>query len=238
MNVNGTSEIHFDLNEQVNRIIDPNGAGAQVIESGGHTTVSETGVDDQYEIALTQQPTANVTVTLSSPDGELTAVDDANPSNPFLTFTAANWHVPQSVRVSAVDDLEEEAFHRASVFHISSSTDPVYQDAGMPRVIVNIFDDEFGGVVTIPSDGSTDVVEGGAGDTYDIVLTMQPTQEVTISFRDRGQSGYRSRRRPPLQRLSRVHPIEIGTFPNRSASPRSMISLRKASTKRTSTTQS
>ncbi len=182
MNVDGTSEVHFDLNEQVHQIIDPNGAGAQIIENGSHTTVSEIGLADQYQIVLTQQPTADVTITLSNPDGDLAAVDAANLGNSFLTFTPSNWDTPQTVHVTAIDDLIEEAFHRGSVVHISSSADPAYQAVGMPRVIVNIFDDEFGGVVAIPTEGETNVTEGGAGDTYDLVLTLAPTQDVTISL--------------------------------------------------------
>ena len=53
---------------------------------------------------------------------------------------------------------------------------------GLPWVIVNITDNDYAVVTIIPTGGSTDVAEGGASDTYDIVLTKAPTQNVTIQL--------------------------------------------------------
>ncbi len=64
MGTDGTGVIYFDLNPEVDQLIDPMGPGARIIETGGATTVSETGIDDTYEIVLTQPPTENVTITL------------------------------------------------------------------------------------------------------------------------------------------------------------------------------
>ncbi|MDX9818689.1 MAG: calcium-binding protein, partial [Desulfococcus multivorans] len=55
-----------------------------------------------------------------------------------------------------------------------------YNNAPADRVVVDVADNEVGGVVVLESDGSTDVVEGGATDTYEIVLTKAPTANVTI----------------------------------------------------------
>ena len=171
----GTGTIHLDLNPEDSQVIDPNGPGARIIESGGSTTVSEIGVDDTYQIVLTQPPNANVTITLVNTENQLVAVDDANPSHDFLVFTPANWNIPQTVRVSAVDDETIEIFHRSSIRHVSSSDDPVYDAVGMRRVIVNIIDNDYPGVMIIPTDGATEVVEGGSTDTYQVVLTFPPS---------------------------------------------------------------
>ena len=50
-----------------------------------------------------------------------------------------------------MNDSLVESFHRSSIFHTSSSSDPNYLDVGMPRVIVNIIDNDYGGVMLIPS---------------------------------------------------------------------------------------
>ncbi|MFW6114248.1 MAG: trypsin-like serine protease, partial [bacterium] len=180
----GTGTVHLDLNPEMNVVIDPTGPGAEIIETGGSTTVSETGVDDTYKIRLTEPPTEDVTITLDvdSPTAptQLSAVDAANPENDFLVFRPDNWNILQTVRVSAVDDGKQENFHRGSVRHISSSQDPAYQDVGVPRVIVNIIDNDYPGVMIIPSDGATEVVEGGGTDTYQIVLTYPCSEDVTI----------------------------------------------------------
>ncbi len=184
MGTEGTGVMHFDLNPEVNQVIDPTGPGAKIVPTGGSTTVSEIGIDDTYQIVLTQQPAANVTITLNVDMGtaadQLIAVDAANPSHHYLEFTPANWDVPQTVLVSAIDDNTIENFHRSSVRHDSASADPGYQGVGMPRVTVNIIDDDYAGVMIIPSNGATEVVEGGSQDTYQMVLTYQPALNVTI----------------------------------------------------------
>ncbi len=176
----GTGVIYFDLNPEASQLIDPNGPGATIVESGGSTTVSEIGVDDTYQIALSQPPTANVTITLVNTENQLVAVDDAHPGRDYLVFTPTNWNVPQTVRVSAVDDERVEIFHRSSILHVSSSNDPVYDSVGIRRVIANIIDNDYPGVMIIPTDGATEVVEGGITDTYQLVLTYPPTHDVTL----------------------------------------------------------
>lgn len=188
----GTGTVHVDLNPEMDVVIDPTGPGAEIIETGGSTTVSETGVDDTYKIRLTEPPSEDVTITLDvdSPTAptQLSAVDAANPQNDFLVFSPDNWNVFQTVRVSAVDDDKQESFHRSSVRHISSSQDPAYQDVGMTRVIVNTIDNDYAGVMIIPSDGATEVVEGGSTDAYQIVLTHPCSEDVTIRMEhEKGQ---------------------------------------------------
>ncbi len=179
----GEGKIYFDINPEIHAVVDPNGPGAIVDELGGLTSVSETGVADTYTLRLSQAPTANVRVVLASPgDQQATAVDALNPSNGFLDFTPSNWSQPQTVLVTAIDDSIEESFHRTFVRHVSSSADPAYQNVGMPRVVVNITDNDFPGVMLIPSDGATIVSEGGFSDTYQVVLTYPPTAPVTIGL--------------------------------------------------------
>ncbi len=180
----GLGAVHLDLNPEISQVIDPSGPGARIIETGGSTTVSETGVSDTYEILLTQQPTENVTIALTVSSAtaptQLSAVDQANPDNDFMIFTPANWNIPQTVLVSAVNDGTAENFHRSSVRHVSSSADLNYDNVGMPRVITNIIDDDYPGVMIIPSDGATEVVEGGSTDTYQVVLSYPNSQDVKI----------------------------------------------------------
>ena len=51
----------------------------------------------------------------------------------------------------------------------------------------SVTDNDSVGVEIVESGGSTDVTEGGANDTYTIVLTSQPTADVTITVGDDGQ---------------------------------------------------
>ncbi len=181
----GQGKIYFDINPEIHSVVDPNGPGAVIVESGDLTSVSETGITDTYTLRLATAPTANVRVTLASPgDLQATAVDANNPTNTFLDFTPQNWDVPQTVLVNAINDSAQESFHRTFVRHTSTSADPAYQAVGMPRVVVNITDNDFPGVMLIPTDGATEVIEGGKTDSYQIVLTFPPTQPVTITMQN------------------------------------------------------
>ncbi len=179
----GQGTIYFDFTPEIHSVVDPNGPGAIVEESGYLTSVSETGITDTYTLRLSTAPTANVRVSLAIPNNQqATAVDANNPGNAFLDFTPQNWSIPQTVRVAAIDDSTPESFHRTYIRHNSSSTDPAYQAAGMPRVVVNITDNDYPGVMLIPTNGETVVTEGGNTDIYQVVLTYPPTQPVTIGL--------------------------------------------------------
>jgi uncharacterized delta-60 repeat protein len=161
-------------------ITDNDTAGVTVTQSGGSTNVAEGGASDSYSLALTSQPTANVSVTLTS-GSQLTAAPLT------LTFTAANWNVPQTVTVTAVDDLAIEGTHTGTITHAAASTDANYNGLAVASVTAAITDNDTEGVVVAESGGSTSVTEGGASDTYTVVLTGQPTANVTITLTPNSQ---------------------------------------------------
>ena len=80
-------------------VTDNDVAGYSVSETGGATSVDETGTTDTIEVALPVQPLANVVVLVSSGDTGEVAVGPTT-----LTFTPTNWNTPQTVTVTGVDD--------------------------------------------------------------------------------------------------------------------------------------
>ena len=186
----GQGSVVYDINPNIFAVVDPNGPGATVNESGDITSVSESGVTDTYQIALNVQPTANVRVNFVSGlassfaggGNELRAASQVNPANTFVDFTPSNWNIPQTVVVSSIDNSAVEGFRRSYIKHVSTSADARYQNVGMPRVTANIVDNDSPGVMIIQTDGSTNVTEGGNTDTYQLVLTYPPTQPVTIQL--------------------------------------------------------
>jgi hypothetical protein len=181
-NATGEGKIHFDLNPDVHAVVNSTGPGAIIEESGGTTLVSESGHTDSYTIRLRQQPTADVFISLVTPENQVTARRAGNPTQSVLQFTPTNWNVPQTVIVTAVDDATPQSFHRGFVRHVSTSSAPNYNGIGMPRIVVNIVDNDFPAVMILRPDGKTEVTEGGATDTYQLVLTYPPTQNVTIQL--------------------------------------------------------
>jgi len=178
----GAGKMHFDINPDLDAIQTVAGPGAIVVETGGVTTVAESGYEDSYTIVLREQPAADVVVDLVAPAHKLRVFPTGDEQATSVVFTAANWNVPQSVTVRAVDDTVEQSLHRSTIRHVPRSADPAYDGVGMPRVLVNIVDNDYPAVLVMPTDGETRVVEGGEPDTYALVLTRAPGQDVTINL--------------------------------------------------------
>ena len=144
-----------------------------VTESGGSTDVAEGGATDSYTLVLDLEPSGTVTITVS-PDA------DVSVSATTLNFTTGNWSSPQTVTVTTVDDAVVEGLHIGTITHSASGGS--YDGVSVSDVVANITDNDVGGVIVTESAGSTDVTEGGATDTYDVVLDSAPSGTVTISI--------------------------------------------------------
>jgi hypothetical protein len=148
----------------------------RVVPSSGSTQLSEAGQTDTYDVVLNMAPTADVTFTIT-PDAQVTADKAA------LTFTSGNWSTPQTVTLTAVNDLVAENNHTGFVTHSNAtSTDPNFTFLPVPGVSASITDDDGARLVVTQSGGTTNVVEGGAVDTITIALSSAPTANVTVSL--------------------------------------------------------
>jgi hypothetical protein len=90
--------------------------------------------------------------------------------------------VPKTVTITADDDLVAEGTHGGTVSHSVASADADYDNFAVRDVAVTITDNDTAGVTVTQSGGTTAVTEGGATDTYTLVLTSQPTADVTIDL--------------------------------------------------------
>ncbi|MEI9924492.1 MAG: LamG-like jellyroll fold domain-containing protein [Bradyrhizobium sp.] len=88
----------FDPSDVTLTNLDNDHAGFTVTPVSGLVT-TESGGQASYTIALSSQPTANVTVSLTS-----SAPSEGTVTPLSLTFTAQNWNQAQSVTVTGVDD--------------------------------------------------------------------------------------------------------------------------------------
>ena len=90
---------------------------------------------------LNTQPTADVTIALSSSDTTEGTVVPAS-----LTFTTANWNVPQTVTVTGVDDaLVDGAVTYTIVTAAAASTDANYNTSERADVAVTNTDNDAAG---------------------------------------------------------------------------------------------
>ena len=102
---------------------------------------------------LDSQPTAEVTVSISSDIADVTV----NPAT--LTFTTSNWASSQTVTATArQDDIDKDAGVTASLTHMVSGGDYTVLTADGATVTVN--DNDARGVTVSPT--SRTVNEGGS----------------------------------------------------------------------------
>lgn len=158
------------------QIVDDDLASVQIAEPGDSTRVAEGGAGDSYTLRLTSRPTTSVTVTTHPENGQLTT------SPPSVTFTSANWSQWQTIAVTAVDDLANEGGHRATITHEVGSSDSGYQLVPTRALTASITDNDAPGVLLGESNGETRVAEGGAEDSYTVVLTKRPSEDVIVTL--------------------------------------------------------
>ncbi len=143
----------------------------------GGLEVSELGDADQAAVTLNTQPSANVTITFTSSDLTEGIVLPAT-----MTFTPANWNVPQFVAVTGVNDTDTDG---DVVFSIvtgtSSSTDTSYNGINPPDISVTNFDNETPAVY-VKSKKVMTVSENGTSTTFRVRPTVAPIATVTCTL--------------------------------------------------------
>jgi hypothetical protein len=79
-------------------------ASVRITESGGETSViaGTPGVTDDYQVVLNAKPTHDVTVNIIRDNSTITKVNGVETST--IVFTEANWNVPVTITVEAVED--------------------------------------------------------------------------------------------------------------------------------------
>ncbi len=123
-----------------------------------------------YTVALRSQPAGPVTVTPSAAGSA-----DVTVSPSVLSFTAQNWATAQTVTVSAAQDADA-ANDAATVSHAVSGSD--YGSVTAPDTAVTVEDDDELGVEV---SASALTVPEGASRTYTVVLTSEPSGDVTVT---------------------------------------------------------
>ena len=86
--------------------LNPNAPGFRVSPGSGSVT-TEAGGTASFTVALNAPPTADVTIPVGSGD-----TTEGTVSTSSLTFTPANWNVPQTVTITGVDDAHRRRRRR------------------------------------------------------------------------------------------------------------------------------
>ncbi len=106
-------------------------SGLVTTESGGTTT---------FTLALQTQPSAPVTVTLSSSN---TSEGTVEPS--ILIFPISDWNIPQTVTITGVDDSSDDGDTTFTINITTSSSDNFYDNLAESVSVTNTDNDSSGG---------------------------------------------------------------------------------------------
>lgn len=146
---------------------------AGVTVSGGPLTIAEAAGTGNFTVVLTSEPTAAVTITVTSSGPDAAAVSPAT-----LTFTPANWNSAQTVTATGVDDDVASGGRTVTVSMAAASSDGAYDSIAIADVGVTVMDDDETGIIVAPT--TLSLVEGESG-SFTVVLTSEPTADVTIT---------------------------------------------------------
>ena len=151
-------------------------AGFTIAQSGGATTVTESGGTDDFTLVLNAQPASDVVLSVVSSDtGEVTT------GSATVTFTSGNWDTPQSVTLTGVnDDIDDGNVNSSITIAVvdGSSSNEFDNVADQSFTVANTDDDDAAFTVT-PS--ATTVTEG-ATVTVSVRLQTAPTTNVMIDI--------------------------------------------------------
>jgi hypothetical protein len=156
--------------------VDDDGAGFTVSPISGDTT--ESGGTATFTVALATEPASDVVVNLNSNDTTEGTVNCG--TSPILTFTPATWNQSQTCTVTGLDDDVDDGDVTYSIRLASAiSDDPDYAGEDPADVSVTNRDDDTAGMTVSPRNGLI-TSERGLQSSFTVVLTSEPTADVTV----------------------------------------------------------
>ncbi|MFM7116916.1 MAG: hypothetical protein ACKO0N_09805, partial [Planctomycetota bacterium] len=153
------------------------GPGVSVGSPSPNGTTTEAGGAVSFNVVLATQPSGDVTIPVSSSD-----VTEGTVSVSSLTFTAANWNVPQAVVVTGVNDnVDDGNIAYSIILGAATSTDTAYNGLNPADVALSNQDNDTAGITRGTPSGTTTTEAGGAI-TFTVRLNSEPTANVTVGI--------------------------------------------------------
>jgi large repetitive protein len=138
---------------------------------------SEPNLTTTFTVELNSQPTADVTVPLSS-----SKPSEGTVSPTSLTFTAANWNAPRTVTVTGADDKIQDGSQQYKIsLGNATSSDGKYNGSFAQDLTISNIDDDTAMILVGPISGHTFEKNAGSA-TFTVRLQTQPTADVAVSF--------------------------------------------------------
>jgi hypothetical protein len=172
---------------------DNDAPGVSIIESSGTTTSTENATDT-YTLVLTKQPSTDVVVRVScDAQTEVLITGSTYAATRDFTFTNGSWNTTQTVTIRAKDDTTAELRHLGYVSHsiVAATSDDAFDAVIIPQVVHIITDNDntvsANKVQIAESSNNTTVTEAGTSDSYTVVLSQAPTNDVVVTLSPNSQ---------------------------------------------------
>ncbi|MBF2761202.1 MAG: hypothetical protein ISN28_13225, partial [Ectothiorhodospiraceae bacterium AqS1] len=143
--------------------------GNIVLDNTATLAIDESGTGE-FNVDLSVAPDANVTVTLTSNNADVTMVPAS------LTFTTANWNQPQEVVVSAAHD--DGAGDDTATITLKATGGIRASDVTKE---VSVDDDDMVDIL-LSARALKTIIEGGVGDYFEVKLATRPTANIKMSI--------------------------------------------------------
>ncbi|HTD67143.1 MAG TPA: calcium-binding protein, partial [Candidatus Limnocylindria bacterium] len=170
-------------------VADNDEAGIVVTLVDGPLRVFEEGqtvaglIRNRYTVVLTRQPEENVQVTAApvavreseqASGGEGIALNGSE-NGVTLLFTRSNWFIPQTIEVTAPDDVLAEGRRNIAIQHnVIQGSSPkdggAYDGLAVLGALVEVIDNDTAEVLIVPGNAGPDTIP----DTYDTVVAEHP----------------------------------------------------------------
>ena len=139
-------------------------------------TVTEGGEPETYTVVLDSDPGGDVTVAITMGTSTTAPITvESTPALP-LTFTSENWDTPQSVTVTATEDVDQLGGLRTLMHTVTGYGDVATAES----VTVEVLDNDIPGVTL--SETTLTVTEEETAETYEVVLNTMPDSDVTVTI--------------------------------------------------------
>ena len=161
-------------------LIDADPSTANMDEAGPLALNEQMGHADNskgYTVRLATEPTAAVTVAVTSGDRAVAVDTDATPQTLSLSFTTGNWDTAQTVTARAAED-DDASNERVAISHAATGGD--YGDVTAELIATTVDDDEPAIRVTATALAGSGVAEGATA-TYTVRLETEPAGVATVT---------------------------------------------------------
>ncbi|WP_169974595.1 FG-GAP repeat domain-containing protein [Tautonia rosea] len=175
-----SDDVNFNGREMaaVSVVNEDNDTTAILASPTSNLSTTEAGGTRTLNIRLGARPTAPVTVDFTSSNTSEGVLLQSS-----LTFTPANWSIPQSITVQGVDDDVDDFNIVYQINGVARSDDPNFDGLVMQPVSIANLNDDTAGVTLSQSSLSINRVPGpNHSRTFSVVLDSQPIGNVTFDI--------------------------------------------------------